>query len=189
MSANNRIHVIGFAIVLGSLAYLASALWSALFIVTLPMDKAAIVDAIEIETGVDRFGDVQTEWHPIKFKNSIEELKYYHNANMMERNSYWIGGLVVVGGVIGLFAFYLIPKWRDKLEYQGDPPVPVMGSFILGVSVVLIIPFLLSWILPAPATWFPREIRAISELRQKEVLDQIQAVARQLDAEAEFNKL
>ena len=56
---------------LGFLAYVASALWSAIFIGSLPMDEDAVVDAIEIQTGDDSY-----EWRRVEFKNSLEELKY-----------------------------------------------------------------------------------------------------------------
>jgi len=75
MSLNKPAHVITFAIALGLITYLASALWSAIFIVSLPMDKDAITDAIEIETGEDRYGGMKTEWRPTGFKNSLEQLK------------------------------------------------------------------------------------------------------------------
>ena len=72
MSLKKPANVIVFAIVLGLIAYLASAFWSAIFIVSLPMAEDAVVDAIEIQTGEDDY-----EWRPVEFKNSLEELKYY----------------------------------------------------------------------------------------------------------------
>ena len=133
MSLNKPSHVIAFVISLGIVAFLASALWSAVFIVSVPMDECAIVDAIEVETGEDRYGGVQTEWRPTEFKDTLEELKYYHNVRMRDRNRYWVYGNLVVGGLLGLFVFYIIPKWRNTLEHQYDTSGIVVGSVVLGV--------------------------------------------------------
>lgn len=183
MSLNKPAHVIAFAISLGIVAYLASALWSAIFIVSLPMDEDAITDAIEIETGEDRYGGVQTEWHPTEFKNTLEELKYYHNVGMQDRNRYWVYGEFILGGLVGFFVFYLIPKWRNTQEHQHETSGIAVGSVVLGVLVVLIIPLGLSWILPPPARWFPQEIVSIAETREKEALRRLKVLAKELDSE------
>lgn len=183
MSLKKPVHVLCFAIVLGVTAYLASALWSAVFIVALPMDEDAITDAIEIETGEDQYGGVQTEWRPIEFKNSLEELKYYHNVRMRDRNRYWVYGSLIVGGLIGLFVFHTIPKWRSILEPQDDATGNAIGAVIVGVLAVLVVPFIISRVLPPPAKWFPQEIRNIAETRENEALKQLESRARKRDAE------
>ena len=188
MSLNKLAHVIAFAVSLGIVAFLASALWSAIFIVSLPMDEDAITDAIEIETGEGRYGGVQTEWHPIAFKNSLEELKYYHNVRMRERNRYWVYGQLIVGGLFGLFVFYIVPKWRNTLDPQNDTSGIAFGGVLLGVLVVLIVPLVLSWILPAPIKWFPQEIVEIAQTREKEALTHLKALAKELDSEANGNR-
>ena len=183
MSFNKSTHVIAFVISLGIVAYLASALWSAVFIVSLPMDEDAITDAIEIETGKNRYGEVQTEWHPTEFKNTLEELKYYHNERMRDRNRYWVYGELIVGGLLGFFVFYIIPKWRKTQEHQHDTSGIAVGSVVLGVLVVLIVPLVLSWVLPPPIRWFPQKIVSIAETRQREVLTRLKVLAKQLDSE------
>lgn len=187
MSLNKPAHMIGFVIVLGFVAYLTSALWSAIFIVSLPMDDDAITDAIEIETGEDRYGGVETEWRPIEFKNSLEELKYYHNVQMRDRNGYWVYGQLIVGGLIGLFVFYIVPKWRNTLETQHDTTGIAVGGAFIGVLVVLIVPSIIGWALPAPVKWFPQEIVDIAETRQKEALNRLETLARKLDAERKYD--
>ena len=97
MSINKLKNVIGFAIALGLIAYLASALWSAIFIISLPMDQDAITDWVEVETGENRFSGTQTELEPTGFKNTLEELKYYHNVRMQDRNRYWVYGQLTIG--------------------------------------------------------------------------------------------
>lgn len=182
MSINKLSHIIVFAISLGIFAFLLTALWSAIFIVSLPVEKDAITDSIEIETGENRYGGVQTEWYPTEFKNTFEELKYYHNEQMRDRNRYWIYGLMLFGGILGLFVFYIIPKWRNNLEKQHDSLKIAMESITLGVVAVLIIPFILSWILPPPVKWFPQEIVKIAEMREKAALTRLKVLAKEVDS-------
>ena len=90
------------------------------------MDEDAVVDAIEIQTGDDSY-----EWRRVEFKNGLEELKYHHNVQMRDRNRYRVYGLMIVGGAIGLSAFYVVPKWRNKLDMErGTVGIAVGGAFI-----------------------------------------------------------
>ena len=173
MSINKLSHVIVFAIILSLFAYFASALWSAIFIVSLPMDKDAIVDAVKIG---------ETEYY-LEFKNCLAKLKYDHNVRMRDRNRYWIYGELVVGGLIGLFVFYIVPKWRQTLDIKQDASEDIGGGVVLGVLVVLIVPMVFSWVLPAPAKWFPKEIRNIAEIRQQEALSRLKKDAEFLEDE------
>ena len=170
ISLHEPAHVIAFTVSLGIAAFLASALWGAFFIVALPMDDDAITNVIEIERGENRYGVVQTERRPIEFKNPIEQSKYYHNVRMRDRNSYWVYGQMIVGGLFGLFVFYILPKWRNTLESHHDTTETVCTGAILGVMAVLIVPIVLSWILPAPVKWFPQVITDIARTREKEAL-------------------
>lgn len=178
MSFKKPSHIIAFIVVLGALAYFAAALWSAIFIVSLPMDEDAVIDAVEFQTDENVY-----EWRPVKFKNGLEELKYYHNVRMRDRNSYWMYGSMIAGGAIGLLVFFVVPKWRDKLEAKDDAVGIAIGSVVAGVLVVLIVPRLIGWVLPAPIRWFPQEIVDISSARQKEALQRIKLLAREYDAE------
>jgi len=173
MSINKLSHVIVFAIILSLFAYFASALWSAIFIVSLPMDKDAIVDAVKIG---------ETEYH-LEFKNCLAKLKYDHNVRMRDRNRYWIYGELVVGGLIGLFVFYFVPRWRNTLDIKQDMSGVIGGGVVLGVLVVLIVPMVFSWVLPAPVKWLPKNIVEIAESRQKDVLSGLKSTARYLDDE------
>lgn len=182
MSVNRPGHIVIFAIILGLIAYLASALWSAIFIVPLPMDEDAITDAVERKTVQDRYGNVQTEWRAIEFKNTLERLKYDHNVSMRDRNRYWVYGMLFVGGLIGLFVFYVVPKWRNTLPAESDTSGIAVGGFSLGLGVVLIVPLLLAWLLPAPVKWFPKEIVNIADVRQKAALSRLEGLAKRIDA-------
>jgi hypothetical protein len=179
MSQNNPWHLAVFACSLGLMIYLASALWSALFIIDLPQDRDAVVDAVEIqhEEG-GRYNDYSyTESRPTKFKNTLEELKYYHNLSMLERNQYWNYGVLAFGALAGFVTFYLVPRWRGSVEVRIDPiPTAFIGGWC-GGFVAMFIPMILGWILPAPVEWFPSEIREIADLRQKAALSQLEQVA------------
>lgn len=182
MSINKLSHVIVFAIILSLFAYFASALWSAIFIVSLPMDKDAIVDAVEIGETKDRYGGTKTKYR-LEFKNCLAKLKYDHNVRMRDRNRYWIYGELVVGGLIGLFVFYFVPRWRNTLDIKQDMSGVIGGGVVLGVLVVLIVPMVFSWVLPAPVKWLPKNIVEIAESRQKDVLSGLKSTARYLDDE------
>lgn len=172
MSLDKPIHLIVFAVLVGVVAYFSSALWSAIFIVSLPMDADAIIDSVEVETGEN-----ESKWYPTEFKNSLEEGKYYHNRRMRDRNRYWVFGQLIIGGLVGVFAFYVVPKWRSKLDGRYEPPAFVIGGIIVGVLTVLMIPFLLRCVLPAPIHWFPQELVNISESREREALERLKRIA------------
>ena len=178
MSLSEKSHIIVFAIVLGSVAYLADVLWAAIFLVPLPNDEDAVVHWIEIQTGANSYKS-----HPGEFKNSIEELKYYNNVQMVERNTYWLGGLAIVGGAIGLFAFYVVPKCRNNLGLERDNATIAISGIVIGVLVVVITPVIIARFLPASDKWFPKVIVEYRDMREKEALERLELYARELDAE------
>lgn len=182
MSLNKPTHVIGFALCLGVVVYPVNALWGAFFIVALPMDPDAIVEADERDVGEDQHGRPSTVWEPTKFKNTLEDLKYSHNVGMRERNRKWMYAVFAVAGLIGFFVFHVIPSRRGTLEQQYAPgSVGLVGAF-LGFLAALIVPMLLSAALPAPVKWFPKVITEVAEIRQKEALKRLEAVASEIDA-------
>jgi hypothetical protein len=183
MSIAKPTHVICFAISVGLVAYLASALWSALFIVSLPLDPDAVVDSIELDRGEDRFGNAMTEWRPVKFKNGFEELKYFHNRQMTVRNRYWLYAEVSIAGLTGVFAFFVVPKWRKISDDRYEPSLVVIEGALVGCISVIVIPFFLGLLLPAPVKWFPRSIVAISEQREKAQTELLKRVGSEIDQE------
>lgn len=131
MSLNKPWHLAVFAFGLGIFVYLASALWSAVFIVALPQPPDAIVDSypLERESGGRYNEQVTTEWVPIEFKNTLEEVKYYHNVRMRDRNQYWLHSMLAFGAFAGLCAFFLIPRWRRVLPDHYSASAAVGGAF------------------------------------------------------------
>lgn len=177
MSENKPWHLAVFACCLGTIVYVATALWSALFIVDLPMETDAVLAADPIEREAGRYDQqVYTEYVPTEFKNTLEELKYHHNLGMLERNRYWFYAKLIFGAMAGYVAFCLLPRWRHSPGLQGGVPGTAVGAAFFGAFAALIIPMALGWLLPAPAEWFPQQIREIADLRQRQTLSQLEQV-------------
>jgi hypothetical protein len=183
MSPNKPRHLVFFAASLGLFVYLASSLWSALFVVALPQLPDAVVDAYPVESEVGgRYNEhIETEGVPIEFKNTLEELKYYHNVRMRDRNRYWVYGILAFGALAGAFVFFVVPRWGGTLGNEHDTTGALISGAFFGVFAALIVPMILSWVLPAPVSWFPGEILEIAENRKKEMLIQLERQAAMID--------
>lgn len=167
MSSNNPKHLLVFVSAAGVSIYLLNALWSAMFIVAVPMDDNWCSDAVE-----HRSGEYKSEWRCVEFKNDLERQKYYHNRRMRQRNTYWVYGMVIFGGVLGVVMFHVLPRWRGRdTNVEG-----FIISIMLGMFVAIVVPNILSWILPAPVEWFPSEITEIAKTRQEEALRRLQEI-------------
>ena len=81
--------------------------------------------------------------------------------------------------MVGVFVFYVIPKWRNTLEITPNATEIAIGSFFLEVFVVVVVPLVFRWALPAPITWFPQEIVDIKEMREDEALMHLRGLARE----------
>ena len=178
MSENKPWHLIAFACCLGVVVYLASALWSALFIINLPQAPDAVLDVVEITRESGRYDQwVETDVVPVGFSSTLEEHKYHHNVAMNERNRYWIYSTLIFGAFAGYVAFSLIPRWRARAGIQCDPPTASISSAFFGAFVAGVFPMLLGWVLPAPASWFPRQLVEMADSRQMEALSELEQVA------------
>jgi hypothetical protein len=177
MSQNNNSHLLIFACVLGLFVYVASALWSAFFVVDVPQAPDAVVHVEEITRESGRYDwRVETEVVPVSFSSTLEELKYHHNVRMLERNRYWLYGTLVFGAFAGVLSFCLIPRWRRSSDvYRGSESC--VGGAFFGAFVALVVPAFLGWLLPPPADWFPSQIREAADLRQQEALAVLQQQA------------
>ncbi len=97
---------------------------------------------------------------------------------MLQRNRYWTYGQVVVGGLLGWFLFYIVPKWNAAEEIKQYGNSVATYAIGLGVVVVLIIPFsLMLLVLPAPIYWFPNQVQEIAESRERELLNVLEELA------------
>jgi len=102
---------------------------------------------------------------------------------MRDRNRYWVYGELIAGGLLGLLVFYIVPKLRKSQETQNDAAGFATGGVFLGVLAVLIVPLVVSWLLPAPVKWFPQEIVDIATTRESEALTRLEALAKEIDAQ------
>lgn len=178
MSENNTWHVVVFACCLGVAVYLASALWSALFIIDLPQAPDAVVDVVEITRESGRYDQwVDTEVVPVAFSSRLEELKYHHNLSMLERNRYWFYGTLIFGAFAGFVAFRLIPSWRGVAEVKFAPLGSGIPIAFFSALIAAVVPMVLGWVLPAPVTWFPRKIVEMADSRQAAALADLKEVA------------
>lgn len=178
MSENKPWHLVVFACCLGVVVYLASALWSALFIIDLPQAPNAVLDVVEITRESGRYDQwVETEAVPVGFSSTLEELKYDHNVRMLERNRYWFYGTLIFGALAGYVAFSLIPRWRGRAGIQSDPPSSSISSAFFGAFVAAVLPMLFGWVLPAPVSWLPRQIVEMADSRQVATLSELKKVA------------
>src|SRR5690554_2418978 len=104
MNEDNPVYVVGVALLIGIMVYLGSALWSALFIPAVPMDADWCHDGPEALEHKIMY-DVAC----FDFKNDVEMAKYYHNAELIDRNRRWVYGTWAFGALMGVVAFYLVP--------------------------------------------------------------------------------
>jgi len=164
-----------FALIAGFVLYLGGAVWSGLFVVTLPQDRDWCKDVIavrESETNVAR--------RCVAFKNSFEELKYYYNLEAVESNRYRLVAQLLVGGLLGWLFFHRLPKMRAGLP---KPNESLVASFFIGTTVALVMPLLWSWVLPPGATWLPRQITERADHRVAQELNLLRKIASDMDAE------
>lgn len=178
MNVSNRVHVIAFLLIGGVLLYVGSAIWDAFFLPVVPNDPDWCKYGEETEVGYDRYTGPETEWRCVEFKNMLEEVKYYHNLNMRERNRYRVYGALAIGIAVSVLVFHVIPTWRGTRSTNTSG---IAVALVLGFAVSVLAPLALSWALPAPVEWFPASIVKVAKDQEREILEVLQDVARELD--------
>jgi hypothetical protein len=114
MDTRNPRQVLTYLFLAGAFFYLAGALWSAYFIVSLPQAEDWCKDWIEPNPDAGGSGF----YGCVSFKNDVEASKYYHNKQMLARNRKWayatIGVATLVSlGYSGIFRVaFIIVKYR-----------------------------------------------------------------------------
>jgi hypothetical protein len=117
---------------------------------------------------------------PIRFNSPLEELKYHHNVSEGQWTSYQYYSTIVVGALAGVFAFSVIPRWRRQPDaYRGSDSF--VGSAFFGAFVALVVPMVLGWVLPAPLSLLPHQIREAAEFRREAALSELQRQAAVID--------
>ena len=164
-----------FGAIAGVAFYLTSALWSALFIVALPQDRDWCKDAMEFQTG-----EASTDVRCVEFKNTFEELKSYHNRDMVDRNGYWVYAELIAGAFSGWFMFCRLPARRGMCRSVSQSSG---GAVIYGMIVAMVVPLFLSWLLPAPVKWFPNQIIKYADAKVERQLNFLRELADQMDTD------
>ncbi len=174
MNLDRHRDLVLFGAVIGVAFYLASAVWSALFIVALPQDRDWCKNAMEFQTGEDT-----SESRCVDFKNTYEELKYYRNQDMANRNRYWVYGQLIAGAFGGWLMFSRLPARRDITRRS----TASVGAAMYGMTITLLVPLVLGWLLPAPVKWFPRQIVEYADARVQRELSLLRDSARDMDTD------
>ena len=183
MSLSNPWHIAPFAGCLGLVVYLANGLWSAFVVVDVPHEPGAVVDYVETTTEYEAGRYNSQEWTeavPVRFSNTLEELKYHHNVSVGQWTSYQYYATLVVGALAGVLAFSVIPRWRRKSDaYRVSDSF--VGSAFFGAFAALVVPLVLGWMLPPPVSLLPQQIREAADLRREEALSELQRQAAVID--------
>lgn len=163
MSWRSRKQVTMYIMVSGCCAYVLSVALSAIFIVALPMAPDWCRGWHEYETG-----PTQTREVCMSFKNEFEQSKYYHNLDMVKRNKMIVyGGMVFWFGVTALL-FHLIPAWKGLHNSGlGDSFVALVA---MSLVTAVLVPWILSAILPPPNEWFPQVFRDMNDAQVQAAL-------------------
>lgn len=169
MRADRPRDVIIFALVIGIISYFLSALWFALVLTPVEQADDWCTEAVEVQTG-----PVEVEWRCLKFLNTLEELKYIHNSRQLDLNKYWLILLSGLGGGAGVLCFSVFPRRRLGRESSSDA---WLAGLVIGVAAALLMPQLISAVLPPPIEWFPSAIVQAAEDRQAEVLETLMKTA------------
>jgi len=149
--SNSRHHLL-FLLVGGFLVYLANATASAFFIVSLPQADGWCLEYVD-EVGC------------ADFTNGLEEEKYYFNKEMLDRNQWLVVGTIA-------FAFLLTLKAFPKKA--GQENADRWGMLIVTACLAgILVPALFSFVLPAPARWFPALISEVADARERDAQLQV----------------
>jgi hypothetical protein len=165
MDTRNPRHVLAFVFLIGAFFYLAGALWSAYFIISLPQAEDWCKDWIEPDPDARGSGFTGC----VGFKNDVEGTKYYHNKQMLVRNRKWVYATIGAAILLSLFVFWYFPS---RIHHRQVPHDAFATAIVLGFIAAVIAP-IYSWALPAPTTWFPSFIVEAAQQREADALRRI----------------
>ncbi len=83
---------------------------------------------------------------------------------MLERNTYWVYSSFVTGPVIAMLLFVWAPR-------RSINPNEIVTILFAGGLASFAIPLVLSWILPAPAVWFPEWFSEYHQTQVEKAID------------------
>jgi len=157
------VKIIIFTLLMGVFSYFANAMLTAVFIPYVQFENNWCLEYERTEED----GEI-----PLcnKFKNRLEEEKYYHQVKMFNMNDYIKYGVPIFCGFVGIFIFAYIPKLKKEDINLSEL---VVTGFFLGLGTPLIVVFIMTIILPAPNLWFPEVFGEIRDLRLEKVMEEL----------------
>lgn len=178
MNLKNKWHVAAFLAVFGTLSYFGKVIWEVYYLPVLPLSEGWCLDAKKVVVDVSRYGE-KMEWRCIEFRSTLDEFIYYHNVEMRALNQKAITWTIFINGLFGFLVFNTIPKRRKQISrYDNESPIIAL---VIGFCAAVIVPWLLSWLLPAPEQWLPQSIVEAAQERIDGVLAEVEFVAFLVD--------
>lgn len=167
MNINNKRHIVIYLVSAGIMAYFLMAGLSAIFITPVEMGKGWCLEWKEFEVRPDSYEKVC-----ITFKNSFEEVKSFHNLQMLKRNDLLYSYVYYFFLLCSIFIFYFIPKWNGN-NYEGFG-VTFLSLIVINIIVIYIISKAIGYILPPPIEWFPDIFVEINDRLTEATLQDLQ---------------
>ncbi|WP_028872325.1 hypothetical protein [Psychroserpens burtonensis] len=158
-----RKNIILYLVIGGFIFYILSVLLSAISIAPIPMDQDWCKYGEDIQIGENEY-----EFRCLEYKNEWQETIYYYNQKVLERYINLLWFKLILALIVTVFIFYFIPKWKGVLNKKGEN---IIGSLILiALVIVLIIPFIFSFLLPPPIEWLPDIFEEINDAQINEAI-------------------
>lgn len=92
---------------------------------------------------------------------------------------------MLAGAVTGWLFLHWLPRRRGILGNPNQALGSAVAYAFFGVIVVLWVPLLLSWLLPAPAKWFPRQFVEYNDAQVERELILLRRIAYEMDADGQ----
>ena len=117
-------------------------------------------------------------WHRaqdcIKFKNTLEELKYKHNKRMETRSDRKVLFLFLLATGVTYLLMVLRPTlFFEKGNYLSYTTGIIATAILMGVVLGFMMPIIYQALLPAPSDWLPQEFMEIRRARIELILNEI----------------
>ena len=158
-----------YLIVGGLVVYILSAAIDAIFICTVEMSPGWCLESTDVE------GKYGFHKKCIKFKNKIEELKYFHNQTIEKRIPKRTFAMFVLSSLVTLLLMLLAPshffdRGNDFLSYKKEV---IASAIFYGFLLSIVIPLFYVAVFPPAIEWLPDEIITIRKARVELVLQEI----------------
>ena len=180
MNIRNPFHVGGYFLLIGLMLWLILAVSQGIFLPSVPQAQDYCSRWVPIPDGVDAPERLAGSSHRcVEFRNTLEQLKYYHNLRMVKRNRIVLYVTMGAGIMTSFLLFYAIPKWRKRKYFQGSYSY---ASGIIGLGMLAAFsPILYGFVLPPPSKWFPDKIVKYIDSKETKEIHNLQEQAKDLD--------